>query len=353
MQLLASNLSAIFNSALSGIYIFHGEEHASLIEGKAAILKLAFKQGFTEKQIFTVDQHFNWDFLYSETLSLSLFASSKILDIQIPNGKIPAKAVTTLKKLLERDMSSIVILITMLDYDRQFAKSSWFNSLKKNAVIVFAKKIGRSELPGWLQKKLKHQSQSGDAETIDFLINNVEGNLVAASQEIKKLGLLLPEGRLSLSDVKKSLTDVARHDVSEIGPIILKGDKAQFVRIMKTLRLEGTAETLVLWNIVREIRSVLEVKHKLDSGYQIDAALSEAKIWGLRKKFFPRILNHLREKEFATLLKEGERIDLILKGFFLGNSWESLINLGLLAITLIYKKRVSPPPHPTELHGRY
>jgi DNA polymerase III subunit delta len=196
-------------------------------------------------------------------------------------------------------------------------------------VTVHAAAIKRDRLGQWLTGRLAQQDQRADAQTIEFLVDRVEGNLMAAHQEVQKLALLFPAGQLPFDEVKNAVVDVARFNVFEIGATLLKADRAHFVRVLDGLQAEGTAAPLVLWAITEEVRTMASLKAAMAGGRSLAQALREAKVWGPRQELIPAALRRLTHPQLIAALRHAADIDRMIKGLASGDLWDALLQLGL------------------------
>ncbi len=341
MQITTNQLAASLRKNLPKILVVYGEETLLQIEACQKIKRTAHERGYTDQKLLYADQTFDWNELELTVSNLSLFASKQIIDIRIPTGKPGTAGAKALQKLAESDLTDVIVLISISSFDRQIKNSKWFQKLDKNSLMINAQKISKFEFPSWITQKLSHQNQKVDRETIGFIIDRVEGNLLAASQEIEKLGLVLPTGRLSLDLVDQALRDVSRYDISDIGSSILTKDRRKFVKVTRSLEFEGTSPPLILWAITQEIRTILSVMIKVKKGITINEAVRTSRCWGLRKQTIPYLAKRISRSEIVSIIKNCHKTDLIIKGLSKSDPWDSLINLGLTIIDTFDKESLS------------
>jgi DNA polymerase-3 subunit delta len=195
--------------------------------------------------------------------------------------------------------------------------------------MVSADEVPLAALPGWIAARMKRQGQSADAETLAFLAQRVEGNLLAAFQEIQKLALLFPEGPLSFDQVKDSVMDVARYDVFKLSEAMLAGDAERYARILEGLRAEGTATVLILWAVAEDIRALARVSRAVQQGGNLAGALREARVWGMKQKLVERAVRRFTPTFAERALKQAAQIDRLVKGLRQGDVWDELLQLGV------------------------
>ncbi|CAN0403198.1 unnamed protein product, partial [Phaeothamnion confervicola] len=282
-----------------------------------------------ERRVLIAETGFDWGELAMASNSLSLFAPKRVLDVRIPGGKPGKEGGESLQRLAGSPPPDTVTLITLPGADRQAQKSKWFEALESVGVAVQATAVKRDRLGQWLIGRLALQGQQADARTIEFLIGKVEGNLMAAHQEVQKLALLFAAGPLMFDDVANAVVDVARFNVFEVGPTLLKSEREHFVRMLDGLRAEGAAAPLVLWAIAEEARAMARVKAAMADGRPLAQALRDARVWGPRQDLMPAALRRLSQAQLLTALCHAAEIDRMIKGLASGDLWDALLQLGM------------------------
>ena len=216
MKLTAEDLPRHLSKGLQPLYVIHGAAMLLAIEAADAIRNAARNEGIVEREVLIADSGFKWAELRNSNQSLSLFASRKLLDLRIPTGKPGIEGAQALLEYCQQLNPDTVTLISLPRLDGTTMKTKWFSTLAEQGVVIAADEIVLNELPLWIAARLKRQNQSADTDTLAFLAQRVEGNLLAAFQEIQKLALLFPEGPLSFEQVKDAVMDVARYDVFKL-----------------------------------------------------------------------------------------------------------------------------------------
>jgi len=341
MRIDSEQLSQHLSRGLKPLYVVFGEELLLALEAADRVRATALKQGYSERRVFFVESGFDWGEVAMAGNSLSLFASRRVLDLRIPSGKPGKDGSEALQRLAGSLPEDTVVLITLPGLDRQQLTSKWFESLEHAGVAVHAAAVKREQLGQWLSGRLAQQDQQAGAETLEFLASRVEGNLMAAYQEVQKLALLFPPGALPFEEVKDAVLDVARYDVFEIGVTLLKGERAHFVRMLDGLRGEGAALPLILWAIAEEARAMARVKTAMDSGQPLAQTLREARVWGPRQELMPRALQRLTTIQLISALRRAAEVDRMIKGLADGDAWDALLQLGF---SLIAPVRGGIPP---------
>ncbi len=213
--------------------------------------------------------------------------------------------------------------------DKTALSSKWFTTLTEQGVIIAADEIALSALPRWIAGRLKQQGQFADPDTLVFLAEKVEGNLLAAYQEIQKLALLFPAGQLSFEQVKDAVMDVARYDVFKLSEAMLAGDAARYAHILDGLRAEGTATVLILWALAEDIRTLGKVLRAMQRSGNLNSALRDARVWGVRQKLVERALRRFSPAVAERALRQAAHVDKVIKGLRPGDAWDELLQLGI------------------------
>lgn len=329
MKLSTEDLPRHLAKGLVPLYVVHGEALLLVIEAADAIRSAARAAGHTEREVLTVEPGFKWAELKNSAQSLSLFSERKLVDLRIPSGKPGVEGAQALQEYCSQLSNEIVTLVTLPRLDKATQNSKWFTALEEHGATIAAEDVPRHALPAWIAGRLQRQQQSTDAETLSFLAERVEGNLLAAWQEIQKLALLFPAGHLSFEQVKDSVMDVARYDVFKLSEAMLAGDAARFARILDGLRAEGTATVLILWALAEDIRTIGKVLRAIRLNGNMSGALREARVWGVRQKLMERAVRRFTPSFAERALRQAAYVDKVAKGLRRGDVWDELLQLGL------------------------
>ncbi len=339
MQLALAQLGAHLQRGLRNLYVLHGDEPLLVQEAADAIRAAARAQGFAERTVHTVlGAHFDWSAVLAAAGSLSLFADKQLLELRIPNGKPGKEGSTAIQQLVDslQGNDAILVLVLLPRLDKATRSGAWFAALEGGGVGIGIEPIERHALPGWIAQRLAQQGQRVAAgeegqHTLAFFADRIEGNLLAAHQEIQKLGLLYPAGELSLAQVEAAVLNVARYDVFKLSEAVLAGQAARVQRMIEGLKAEGEAEVLVHWALAEDIRSLKRVKDALGEGRPLPVALRENRIWGLKERLFERVLPQLSPASLAHLLEAAHQVDGIVKGLkqpdWPSDGWQALQRL--------------------------
>ena len=333
MQLRLDALDAHLAKSLAPLYVITSDEHLLALEAADRIRKAARAQGLTEREVLVVERSFKWGELLAANQSQSLFGDRKLIELRIPGGKPGKDGGQALQEYAASLNPDNVTLIALPKLDWQTQKSAWVSTLQQAAVYIDIPLVERAQLPAWIGARLAAQGQSADRQSIDFIADRVEGNLLAAHQEIQKLALLHPQGKLSFEQVQDAVLNVARYDVFKLNEAMLAGDAARLVRMIEGLKGEGEALPLVLWAMAEEIRTLLKIKAGAAQGKAIGMLLKEYRIWGPRERLMEPALRRLKLSTLEGALQEAAQIDKMVKGLrakaFAGDAWDALLQLGL------------------------
>ena len=319
MQLRADALDAHLAKGLARLYVVYGDEPLLAQEAADRIRAAARAAGFTERNVFTVERSFDWSALLGATQSMSLFGDRQLIELRIPTGKPGKEGGEALKALAASDNPDVLALIALPRLDGATQKTAWFTALVDAGVAVRIDPVERAQLPNWIAQRLAAQKQRVVAgedgkRALQFIAERVEGNLLAAHQEIQKLGLLYPAGELTFEQIHDAVLNVARYDVFKLNEAMLTGDVARLARMLDGLRGEGEATVLVLWAIVEEIRTLARIKRGLAAGKPLAMLTRENRVWGPRERLIGPALQRVDERSLERALALAAKLDRQVKG---------------------------------------
>lgn len=327
MHLSFDQLSAHLERDLRPLYILTGDEPLALKEGVDAIRQAARRQGYDERLPYTAERYFDWKQLKASSQSISLFASRRLLELHIPSGKPGVEGSKALQEFAVNLPGDTVALMTLPKLDKTGQGSAWFSALEKVGVVVPLQTVEIERLPRWIGNRLQAQGQQVDEATLEFLANQVEGNLLAAHQEIQKLGLLYPAGPLDPEAVREAVLNVSRFDVFQLGDALLAGDPARTAKILQGLEAEGAQPLALLGVLAWLLRGVTRVKLAETRGENLANAMQQAKIWGDRQGQVKRMLARVSLRQLQAAMLKMAEIDKICKGIAPGKPWLELSRL--------------------------
>jgi DNA polymerase III subunit delta len=319
MQLRPDALEPHLAKGLAGLYVVYGDEHLLAQEACDRIRAAARAAGFTDRSVFTVERGFDWSSLLGASQSMSLFGDRQLVELRIPSGKPGKEGADALKTLAAGSNPDVLTLITLPRLDAATQKSAWFTALADSGVAIKIDAVERAALPNWIGQRLGLQGQrvapgEDGRRALQFVAERVEGNLLAAHQEIQKLGLLYPQGVLSFEQIHDAVLNVARYDVFKLNEAMLTGDVGRLARMLDGLEGEGEAAVLVQWAVVEEVRTLLRIKRGVAAGKPLAMLLRENRVWGPRERLIGPALSRLSEATLERGLALAARLDRQVKG---------------------------------------
>ena len=329
MRLRPEQLSAHLAQGLAPLYVVHGDEPLLAIEAGDAIRAAARAAGCEEREVLVVEPGFKWDAFSAASRNLGLFGTRKLVDLRIPGGKPGVEGARVLEDCAANPVPDTTILITLPRLDRATSSSSWFAALEQSGVTLEVFPLERADLPRWIASRLERQRQRASAETLQFLADTTEGNLLAARQELEKIGLLLPEGELEQEAVENAVADVARFDVFQLSEAWLSGDAARACRILAALEDEGEGVPLLLWQLGEDLHALATVLASTASGTPVAIAVKSARVWGKRQTAIERAARRIAPSAIQPLLLRLARLDALAKGIGRGDVWAQLRDVAL------------------------
>ena len=320
MQLKPDQLQAQLTRGLRPVYTVHGDEPLLAQEAADAIRAAARSAGFSERKVFTVSgAHFDWSSVLGAAQAMNLFADRQLIEIRIPSGKPGKDGGEALQRYCERVPADVLTLVQLPKLDFQQIKAAWFGALDAAGITLRVETLDRKVLPAWLAQRLSRQGQRvRDGEegqrTLAFFADRVEGNLLAAHQELQKLALLYPAGELAFEQIESAVLNVARYDISKLAEAVWNGQVARAMRMLSGLAAEGESVVFVHWSLAEDLRALSRGRAALDNGKPMPMALKEARAWGLKERLFERVLPLLPDRAIAQLLEAASICDGICKG---------------------------------------
>jgi DNA polymerase III subunit delta len=329
-QIRLEQLESQLERPLAPLWAIHGDEPLLSLEAADAVRSRARAAGFLQREVLFAERGFDWRELAGQAASLSLFGDKRLIELRLASGKPGAEGAQAIEAYCARPPEDTVTLVALPRLDRATQSSPWFQALERSGVVVNVYPVERARLPAWIASRLARQKQRADAQTLQFLADSVEGNLLAAHQEIQKLALLAPAGELSFEAVREAVLNVARYDAGKLPEAMLAGDPARLVRVLEGLRGEGEAEARLVWIVAEEIRAVVRVQEGLGSGRALAELLREARVWGdARQAAVGSAARKFKRAALEAALSHAARIDRIVKGVAQGDAWDELLQLGL------------------------
>ncbi len=328
-QLRAEQLAAHLKQPLAAVYFIYGDETLLVNECADAIRSAARTQGYADRQVFTVESGFDWNSLLAASDSLSLFAERRILELRLPTGKPGKEGARVLREYTDRLPDDTLLLIVSAKLEAAARRSKWVQALDQAGISLPVWPVETAQLPAWIDRRLRTRGMQASRDALQLIAERVEGNLLAAAQEVEKLYLLHGDGHLDLDTVEELVTDSARYDVFGLVDAALAGEAVHAQRMLSGLRAEGVEPVLVLWALSREIRSLTTMARQLQTGSSLSQVLAAQRVWDKRKPQVGAALKRIRGRQWWQLLQTCSRIDRIVKGRAAGSAWDELLQLTL------------------------
>lgn len=314
---------------LAPVYLVSGDDPLLQQEACDLIRQAARQAGFTERERHHVDNSFDWGQLHASANAMSLFAEKKIIELRIDNGKPGDKGGKALTEYCQQPGDDNLLLIVMPKLDASSQRTKWFKNVERAGAFVQIWPITGTQLPRWIEQRLLQAELKASPEAIDLLVARVEGNLLAATQEIEKLRLLVPDGNISAEVISGMVADNARYNVFGLVDKALHGDARSAVKTLHGLRGEGTDATVILWALAREIRTLCQISHAVNQGQNFDWAAKNAGVWDKRRNIIANALRRLKQPQLQILLRKANAIDKAIKGLRNADAWDELMDLVL------------------------
>lgn len=314
---------------LSPIFIISGDEPLLSQEAADAVRSTARQLEFTERETFDIDARFDWNLVFNETNSLSLFSDKKILELRITSGKPGDKGSKALCELCENPNDSNLILVILPKLDKGAYQSKWMKTLESKGVHIQVWPVTPEQLPRWINQRLVQCGIEASQGAVDILADRVEGNLLAAMQEINKLKLLSLEGKVNADIMSTVVADSARYNLFSFVDKVLDGDAQSAAKALRGLENEGTEPLALLWAITRELRTLNKASHQILPGNSKDKALKSAGVWDKRIPIFRKALSRLSPAHLRMLMHQAGAIDRGVKGLRQADIWDELTTLVL------------------------
>ena len=327
MKLNARQLTGHLARQLASAYVVTGDEPLLVSEALEEIRARARREGFDQRDHHVVERTFKWQELQAGAQNLSLFSSRRIIELRLPTPRPGDLGARTLRDLVERRDPDRLLLIATTKLDAAATRSAWIKCIEKHGVVVQVWPIDRPELPGWIRRRAATSGLDLTMPAAELLADRVEGNLLAADQEIQKLVMLRGEGRADEADVLEAVASNTRFDVFLLTDAILSGDARRAMRVLDGLRTEGVEPALVLWAISRDLCLLARLKAAALSGEGEASILSRHRVWQRRQPLVKKALRRYESDQLTRLLVQASEVDNVIKGVLRGSPWDELIRL--------------------------
>ena len=330
MRLRPEQLDTHLAKSLAPVYLVHGDEPLLALESADAVRAAARKRGHADRQVFFAERGIDWGEVTGSLASQSLFGDKKIVELRLASGRMPAAGAKLLEDYCANPDPGNVLLATMPRIEgTAWWKAGWFVAIERTGMVVEAQPVARPMLADWIGRRLARQGQRAPAPMLAYLAERVEGNLLAAQQEILKLGLLAPEGELAAAEIESAVSSVARYDFETLAEALYAGDLPRYARALAGLRGEGESVAGITWRLGEELAALVKIRLKLAGGQPIEVLFTEHRIWRAAQPRCERALKRLDAGQLRLSLLRVARIERASKGVAPGEPWDELLRLGL------------------------
>ena len=330
MRIKPEQLSVALKKSLAPVYFISGDEPLQLGEIADAIRKAAKKAGFENREILSAETGFEWNQLAFTADSYSLFADKKIIDLRLPSGTPGIEGSKALIAYCERLPEDTILLVTAGKIAGSALKTKWLEALDKKGVVIQVWPLEGNDLIRWLQQRAEQRELRIETEGLRILASRIEGNLLAAAQEIEKLYVLYGTANLSSRQISDAVADSSRYDVFKLMDSVLGASVGRILKVLSGLRSEGVATPIVLWALTREARLLIKMKLALSQGQNREVVFKNNQIWDKRKQLISNALSQLSDNDLNNILVLSAKADRQIKGQESGDAWETLLALCLL-----------------------
>lgn len=321
VKVSGDSLAGALSRQLAPIYLVSGDEPLLVNEAADAIRGNARAQGFTERELNVVERGFDWQALLANSRALSLFAERKIIEIRMANAAPGEQGADAIISLATEGSPDNLVLVIAGKLDSRTQGSRWVSAIEKHGVLVQVWPVEGARLPAWIRERLSRHRLQADQTAAALLAERVEGNLLAAHQEVEKLALLLPPGPVTAETILEAVADSARFDVLQLGDAAMRGQAARAMRILEGLRGEDVEPPIVLWALNKDLQWIARAQHLMRNGQSADAAMNAIYVWRNRQPAMKVALSRLKPPHVRALLLDAERVDRAIKGVVRTDAW--------------------------------
>ncbi|MFK7852507.1 MAG: DNA polymerase III subunit delta [Granulosicoccus sp.] len=327
MKLYPDKLEAHLKRSLAPVYLLHGDEPLQIMEIGDRLRVCAKQAGFDERQVIVATEDADWSAFRESADSLSLFAERRLIELRLPTGKPGRAGSEVLKQYCQAPPDDVLLLVTSAKLDRGGSNSAWFKAIDKIGVTMALWPIAPAQLGPWLAQRLLKHGLRAESDALSLIVERVEGNLLAANQEVERLALLYPAGSLTRDQVMSAVADSARYSIADLSSAALNGQSLRALRVLAGLRDEAVAEVLILWSLTQEIRAAARAAEATAAGVALEAALKSAGVWANRAGPLKTALARHQAPAWLSMLSQCSNLDRQIKGQAPGSVWDGFETL--------------------------
>ena len=327
MKVPFRQLDSHLNRTLAKVYLVAGDEPLLVDEALEQIRAAAMRAGFTSRELHTAERSFKWADLLAGADNLSLFAQRKIVEIRLATPKPGNEGSDTIAALCERDDPDTLVIVAVGEKLGQAGKSSWVKAIEQHGSVVEVWPIERGELPRWIQQRAAAQKLKLTQAAAQSLAERVEGNLLAADQEIKRLALAAGDREVDEAEVLEFVANSSRFDIFALADAVLAGETGRTFKILSGLRAEGVHPVQISWVLNRDISLLARLEYAARHGDNLEGLMLRSGVWQRRQPLVRKALSKFKAPRLKALLAEAARVDAALKGVFPAEPWTTLTDL--------------------------
>jgi len=328
MQVRVEQLESHLQSQMAPIYLISGDEPLQRQEATDAVRARARENGFEERVVFDVERGFDWNSLMQEADAMSLFGERKILELRLATGK-PGDGAKILTEYASRAPDDRILLITSGKIDKSGQSTKWYKALAATGVMVAVWPKERNELSDWIGSRMRRSGLEPTPGAVNLLAERVEGNMLAARQEIDKIALLHASGRIDEDIIAAVVSDSARFNLFGMVDVVLAGELQRVLRMLNGLQGEGVEPVLINWALSRELRTLITLLQEAKAGRKPAELFRAYRIWDKRQPIMRAALRRHRVPALLAMLRHSARIDRMIKGRATGKVWDELVQLAV------------------------
>jgi DNA polymerase III subunit delta len=327
MKLHADQLPAQLKKLLPAICLISGDEPLLVGEACDQVRNAARERGFSERQVFFVERGFDWQEFRAASQVMSLFAEQRILELRLAGASPGNEGSDVLCDIAAQAASDLLVMVVANKLDARSLSTKWVTAIEKQGLLVQLWPVETAQLPAWVDKRLKRAGLTAAAGVAELIAERVEGNLLAAQQEIDKLALLHGDATLTMDNALDAVADSARYDVLQLGMAAMQGNAARALRILEGLQQEGVDAVLVLWGVNKDLQWLARVAFQVAKGQSADSAMGTAGVWRPRQAAMKQALNRLKLPALRAMLVDAALVDAAIKGANRRDPWVELRGL--------------------------
>ncbi len=329
MLIAPQELPARLSTALPSVILLHGDEPLLVEESTDCVRAAAIRLGFDERVLLVVEPGFDWLRIGESARSLSLFSSRRLLELRLATGRPGDAGTRAITAYCAESPGDTALLIVCGRLDAASKQTAWFKTVAQHGIVVEHRAVTPAQLPAWIRARVRARGLTVEAEAVERLAYYLEGNLLAAAQQIDQLALLSGGGAVDARTVAACIADHARFNVYAFADACLAGDAAKAVRILTGLRSEGTEPALLVWALAREVRKLARIAQALAQGQPRAQVFKAHQVWAVRAPVVNAALRRLARRDWLDALAAMAALDRVLKGRQSGNIWLALERAGL------------------------